>query len=256
MPTIRVGVVVQPQHTTYPSFAEAVRQVESMGADTIWTWDHFFPCWGDPDGSHFKGWTLLTAMATLTARAEIGCLVTCNSYRNPNLLADMARTVDHISAGRVILGIGAGWFERDYVEYGYPFGTPVSRLGELEQNLPVLLARWEVLVPPPLRKIPILIGGGGEKVTLRLAAQYAQIWNGFGPAEDYRRKNKILDEWCEKLGRDPQTIERSVTLNKEDIPGCLDEFVSAGPRHVILHLSEPWDFEKVEKLMRWKEACG
>src|SRR5581483_10436078 len=162
---------------------------------------------GEKDGPHFEGWTLLTAMAMLTTRAEVGCLVTCNGYRNPNLLADMARTVDHISAGRLILGIGAGWNQRDYDEYGYEFGTPASRLKELGNSLPIIKARWEKLNPPPVRNIPILIGGGGEKVTLKLTARYADLWNGFGPPENWQRKNEILTNWCHEVGRDPAAIE-------------------------------------------------
>jgi probable F420-dependent oxidoreductase len=253
MARIRVGAQLHPQQTTYAEFAEAVRRAEDAGLDTIWNWDHFFPLYGDRDGPHFEGWTLLTAMATLTSRAEIGCLVTCNSYRNANLLADMARTIDHISGGRLICGIGAGWFERDYDEYGYEFGTAASRLKHLGASLPVIKERWRKLNPPPVRDIPILIGGGGEKVTLRLTAQHANMWNSFGPPEKYQHKNQVLNDWCAQLGRDPAAIERTVSVNTSDL-GNLDAFVAAGAQHIILEVGAPFDMEPVRRLVAWRDA--
>jgi probable F420-dependent oxidoreductase len=256
MAGIRVGVQLHPQHTSYTEFADAVRRAEDLGVDTIWNWDHFYPLYGQENGQHFEGWTLLTAMATLTTRAEVGCLVTCNSYRNPNLLADMARTVDHISGGRLICGIGAGWFERDYDEYGYEFGTAPSRLKNLARDLPIIKERWKELNPAPVRNpIPLLIGGGGEKVTLRLTAQYADLWNSFGPPETYQHKNQVLNDWCAQLGRDPSAIERTVSIQPSDL-GNLDAFVAAGAQHIILESGTPFDTAPLKRLVDWRATRG
>jgi len=251
---LRVGIQFHPQHTTYASFADAVRRVEDMGVDTIWNWDHFFPLYGDPQGNHFEGWTLLTAMATLTQRAEIGCLVTCNTYRNPALLSDMAKTVDHISNGRLILGIGAGWFERDYSEFGYEFGTGGERLANLERSLEIIRHRWEVDVPTPVRNpIPILIGGGGEKKTLRIASRYANMTHTFGDPETFARKMRVLDNWCAEIGRNPLEIERSCATQKFATDGQRDKYLKAGATHLILGMDEPWDFDAVKDLVRWRD---
>ncbi len=251
---LRVGVQLHPQHTTYQEYADAVRRAEDLGVDTIWTWDHFFPLDGDPQGNHFEGWTLLTAMAMLTTRARIGCLVTCNSYRNPALLSNMAKTVDHISNGRLVLGIGAGWNQRDYREYGYDFGTAGSRLKALEEALPIILHRWQVDVPKPVQQpIPILIGGGGEKKTLRIAARYANIWHGFGDPATMAHKGQVLDQWCAEIGRNPREIERSTEPSKDDSDKTLDEYVRAGVTHFIYGTSTPWDFETLQRLVRWRD---
>ena len=193
---VRIGVQIQPQHADYDQVRRAVDAAEAAGVDVIFNWDHFFPLYGEPDGKHFECWTMLGAWAEQTERAEIGALVSCSSYRNPELLADMARTVDHISGGRLILGIGAGWFERDYTEYGYEFGSAGRRLGALADDLVRIEARWSQLNPAPTRRIPVLVGGGGEKKTLRITARHADIWHGFGDAEVIGRKHRVLDEWC------------------------------------------------------------
>jgi alkanesulfonate monooxygenase SsuD/methylene tetrahydromethanopterin reductase-like flavin-dependent oxidoreductase (luciferase family) len=161
----------------------------------------------------------------------------------------MARTIDHISDGRFILGIGSGWFERDYQEYGYEFGTGPGRLKLLEAGLPVIKERMSKLNPGPVNgKIPLMIGGSGERVTLRLVAQYADQLNTFGPPENFKRKNDILNEWCTKVGRNPKDIERTVAVKPEELEK-VDEYAAAGADHMIVMLSQPFDLSAVEKYL-------
>ncbi|HQG71200.1 MAG TPA: LLM class F420-dependent oxidoreductase, partial [Rhodoglobus sp.] len=194
---VRLGIQVQPQHALYPKVRDTVRALDDMGVDILFNWDHFFPLSGDKDGLHFEAWTELGSWAELTTNVEFGTLVNCNSYRNPDLQADMARTLDHISGGRFIFGTGSGWFERDYDEYGYEFGTAGSRLDALAEALPRIESRWQKLNPAPLRDIPILIGGSGEQKTLKLVAKHADIWHSFVPPAELPRKIGILQEHCD-----------------------------------------------------------
>jgi len=249
----RIGVQLHPQATDMATLVDAARRIEDAGFDSLWTWDHFFPLYGDADAAHLEGWTLLTGMAMVTSRVRIGHLVVCNSYRNPELLADMARTLDHLSGGRFTLGIGSGWFERDYTEYGFEFGDAPGRLRDLGAALPRIEARLAALVPAPLGPLPLLIGGGGEKVTLRLVATHADAWNSFGPPENFRHKNSVLDEWCARIGRDPKEIERTVLIGVEDVDR-LDEFVDAGAEHVIVGLKHPFDLTPALALLEAAEA--
>jgi probable F420-dependent oxidoreductase len=196
---------------------------------------------------------MLGAWAEQTERVEIGALVTCNSYRNPELLADMARTVDHISDGRLILGIGAGWFRRDYEEYGYEFGTAGYRLADLRQALPRIRSRWEKLNPPPTRRLPILIGGGGERKTLRMVAEHADVWHSFGDLATFRHKSGVLDRWCADLGRDPLEIERSIGISTRSLERA-DGYLDAGVTEITLGLSGPgYDLSAVGEWLAWRD---
>lgn len=251
---MRIAVQLQPQHAEYRQIRDAVVTAEEMGVDIVFNWDHFFPLGGDPGGKHFECWTMLASWAEVTERVEIGALVTANSYRNPDLLADMARTVDHASGGRLILGIGAGWFEKDYREYGYEFGTPGSRLGALRDALPRIERRWERINPPPTRKIPLLIGGGGEKRTLRYTARHADIWHGFGQPDVIRRKGRILDEWCDREGRDPGAVERSCGASPTR-PETGDDYVEAGANLITLGFDgrTGFDLAPVAEWLAWRD---
>jgi probable F420-dependent oxidoreductase len=256
MPPVRISAQLRPQHVDWPAMRRGWIEAEALGVDCLFDWDHFFPLDGDRGGRHFEGLTVLAAMAEATERVELGSLVFCNSYRNPDLLADAHRTIDHISGGRAILGIGAGWFQHDYDEYGYEFGTVGSRLGALEEALPRIERRMARLNPPPVRgRIPILIGGGGVKRTLRLVARHGDIWHAWGSVEVFREKSAILAEHCAAEGRDPATIERSWSATADD-PDRLRE---AGVTHFVLGISagpSGYDLGELRELVQWRDALS
>ena len=254
MPAIRVGIQIAQEHATYAQIRDAWLRVDASGTDTLFNWDHFFPLSGDLNGAHLDNWTALGAMAEVTKRVQIGCLVAANSYRNPHLLADMARSLDHFSGGRFILGIGSGWNQRDYEEYGYEFGTAASRLKDFDRDMPIIIDRLARLNPGPVQSpLPILIGGGGEKVTLRIVAQHATIWNGQGEPGVLARKNRILDEWCAKVGRDPSEIERSAQIFGPQLDR-LDEYYAGGITHFISAASGPnYDLTELQKMIDWRD---
>ncbi|MDQ1130646.1 LLM class F420-dependent oxidoreductase [Microbacterium sp. SORGH_AS_0888] len=254
---VRLGVQIEPQQVAYADIREAVVRLEEMGVDILFNWDHFFPLHGGPDGPHFESWTMLAAWAEQTERVEFGALVNCNGYRNADLQADMARTIDHISAkggeGRFIFGTGSGWFERDYQEYGYEFGTAGSRLDELAVGLGRIESRWERLNPPPTRRIPILIGGAGEKKTLRIVAGHADIWHSFVAPDALAHKLDVIAGWADVDGHDVSRLIVSSELKGRDTDTA-DALHDAGARLFTLGFGGPeWDFGLVQRWLDWRD---
>ena len=230
MPTIRLGALCWNQYTDWPSLLEAGRRADRLGFDSLWTWDHLYPIVGSSNGPILEGYLVLTGWAMATERVRLGLMVGANPFREPALTTKMATTLDHISGGRAILGIGAAWFGEEHLAYGIPFGSgPPERLRWLAEALPVMrgmlrgerpsaagpryAAREVRNDPPPIQeRLPILVGGGGERVTLKLVARYADANNVGGSVDNVRRKEAILLEHCETVGRDPAEIERTVGM--------------------------------------------
>jgi probable F420-dependent oxidoreductase len=261
MKDIRIAAQLHPQHGDYPALRDAAVRAEALGYDVVYNWDHFYPLDGPPDGPHLECWTVLAALAEATSRIEIGPLVSCISYRNPNLLADMARTVDRISGGRLILGIGAGWFRRDYEAYGYEFGTFGSRIAAMASAIPVIERRLAALNPPPVRRPPLLIAGTGERRTLRLVAEHADAWHAGFPErpDELERKVTTLRRWCDEVGRDPSAIEWAVGVEPDDLGRFLDRdaatYLEMGFSQFTLGFGGPdWQVEDGVPFLRWRDG--
>ena len=301
MSDIRLGALCWNQYTDWPSLLEAGRRADRLGFDSLWTWDHLYPIVGDHEGPIFEGWLTLAAWAQATHRIRIGLMVGANTFREPALTAKMATTLDHISNGRAILGIGAAWFQTEHVAYGLEYGSgPPERLRWLGEALPVMRGmlhgerpsaagpRYEAKDvrndPRPIQeRLPLLVGGGGEQVTLKLVARYADANNVGGGLENVKRKEAILVQHCETVGRDPSEIERTTGIGTviirdsraeaekvqaanfarngkadgwedqpvgtpEDIAERLLPYLEIGYRHMIAGFPSPYDEESMTRL--------
>jgi len=231
-PHVKFGIQTPNQDVSWDQLLAIWKEADALGFDSAWVYDHFIPIFGNQDGPCLEGWTALAALAQATEHIRVGVLVTGNTYRNPALLAKMATTVDQISRGRLVLGIGAGWFERDHTAYGFDFGTPHERAKKLEEALQVITKLWNddhpsftgkyykldhaPFAPPNVQKPhpPIVIGGQGERWIVPLVARYGDGWNavtGVG-ADGIRDRRKIIADECRRIGRTPCPTEVSALL--------------------------------------------
>ena len=248
---IRFGVQAAPQQISWAELKEVWQEVEALGFDTLWVNDHLLPSIGPVEAANLEGWTMLGAMAALTSRVRIGALVTGNTFRHPSVLAKMATTVDHISNGRLILGIGSAYFAQEHQVYGIPFYTTRRRAEQLDEAVQVIRKLWtedEVsfngtyyqlvnapFAPKPLQKPhpPLMIGGTGEKLTLPIVAKYADMWNVGGLAPPaMAEKIAVLEEQCRRVKRDCKEIEKSylTPLYLRTDPADVQAFLDQLPR--------------------------
>ena len=258
---IRLGALCWNQYTTWPDLLEAGRRADRVGYDTLWTWDHLYPIQGNSTGPMFEAWLTLAAWAQATENVRIGLMVGANPFREPTLTAKMATTLDHISNGRAILGIGAAWFGEEHEAFGFEFGSGFpERLRWLAEALPVMrgmlhgeqptaagpryTAKAVRNLPPPIQeRLPLLVGGGGEKVTLKLVARYADANNVGGGLANVKNKEAILLQHCETVGRDPSEIERTTNIGTVIIRDSREE---ADRFHAAM-------FERNGHAERWKD---
>lgn len=297
---IKVGVLPWGQRTDWPSLQRVGQRADELGYDSLWTWDHLYPIQGDWRGPIFEGYMTLAGWAGVTSRVTLGLMVGANTFRNPALVVKMVTTLDHMSNGRAILGIGGAWFEREHEAFGIEFGSGFGdRLDWLDEAVELMrtMLRGEPATargqryhakdvrndPPPVQaRLPILIGGGGERKTLRTVAKYADAWNTHGPLDFARHKDEVLRRWCREVGRDEAEIERTLGLGlvvirddpdaarrveaafREHHPGYDDPghlgspdeiaewlapFVQLGFRHIFFDAPAPFDEETLERFV-------
>ena len=297
---LKLGVLAWNQYTDWPALREAGIRADQLGYDSLWTWDHLYPIVGSPEGPMFEGWLTLAAWAERTEKATLGLMVGANTFRNPAVVAKMATTLDHISGGRAVLGIGGAWFETEHRGFGIEFGgSPGERLRWLEEAARIMRgmlhgeepsgdrfyhAHQVRNDPMPLQdRLPLLIGGGGERKTLRIVARYADACNVGGGFDNVKRKDEILRRHCEEVGRDESEIERTVGMGicvirddpaeaqrvanqifehngnadpwknqlvgtPEQVADAMRPFLGIGFRHFIVGFPSPYDAESMERL--------
>ena len=297
---IKVGLLPWGQRTDWPSLQRVGQRADELGYDSLWTWDHLYPIQGDWRGPIFEGYLILAGWAAVTSRTTLGLMVGANTFRNPALTAKMVTTLDHMSAGRAILGIGGAWFGREHEAFGLEFGSGFGdRLDWLDEAVEVMHAmlRGEPASargphyrikdvrndPPPIQaRLPILIGGDGERKTLHTVAKYADAWNTGGDVDFVRHKDEVLRRWCQEVGRDQSEIERTLGLglviirddpaaarqvdaafrqqhpgydesprigSAEQIAESLVPYVDLGFRHIFFDAPAPFDAETIERFV-------
>lgn len=274
------AVKTPPQHGQWQDYLDVWRAADDIEVFThAWIFDHFYPLIGDTDGPCLEVWTMLAALAQATKRLRLGSAVNGMHYRHPAVTANAAATLDIISGGRAILGLGAGWNEQESTAYGIELGTMKQRMDRFEEGTAVIrslldnehtdfegtyytLTNARCEPKPVQRPMPIAIGGAGRKRTLRIAAKYADIWDGMFPATpaDYAELCEVLEGHCADVGRDPAQIQRSVHLSwaVDDDPSALAEraagFIEAGAQQVIFSMRGPYQVSQLEPLARALEA--
>jgi len=226
---VKLGALVWNQYTDWQSLRDTGAHVDRLGYDSLWTWDHLYPIVGDHTGPMFEGYVTLAGWAEHTERVRLGLMVGANTFRNPALVVKMVTALDHMSGGRMWLGIGGAWFETEHtafgIDFGSGFGERLDRLDEAVELMRAMLpggpasargafyAATDVLNnPPPVQEhLPILIGGSGERKTLHTVAKYADGWNTGGDLERVKHKDEVLRRWCDEVGRDESEIERTLS---------------------------------------------
>lgn len=271
---MQLGLDVSQHQLSWDELAERTRFAEQAHFDGVWIFDHFKPLYGDRTGPCLESWTLLAALAAETTEVRLGVLVTGVTYRHPSILASEVVTVDHISHGRVELGMGAAWHQEEHDQLGIDFPPPGERVRRLEEAIQVmeLLMTTEGATfegryyrlqgasynPKPIQRPrpPLWIGGGGEKMMLPLIARRADVWHGFGDVDVLRRKSRTLDELATQMGRDPREIRRATSLSIsrpwDEVRATAEALADVG----ISYLTVSWPSEGKERLDEFAETIA